>query len=301
MLQNTSQRRLEGRPHLFRLHRRRALPFGLGLPVVLWQMAFFVFPLVLLMAISFWSVVNYRLTPAFGFGNWEKVLTSPAFHRALAYTLQTSAVATFLALLIALPTAYVISFQLSRRSRELLLGCLIVPVFSSYLLRIYAWQIVLSPQGVINSLLTLAGLTPLPLLGGQVAMHIGLLTITLPLTIILLILAMTGIDSKFVDAARNLGARPMQVAVHVVLPAIRPALVLATATAFILSFSDFISPTFMTGSKPPTLAILIVDTVRSGAQWPRAAVIGLIMLTIVAAVLGAVAFTGRGSAVKERA
>jgi len=188
--------------------------------------------------------------------------------------------------LLALPAAYTIALRLSPRLRDLAVAILIAPVFSSYIVRIYAWQVVLSPEGIANSLVTALGLPALPLLGGALSMQIGLLTLTLPIAVLILVFALSGIDKNLIEAAENLGCARRQVLMHVLLPAARPALVLAATTTFLLAFGDFVSPMFMTGSKPPTLSILIVDTVKSGSQWPRASVIGVAMLVVLAGVVG---------------
>jgi spermidine/putrescine transport system permease protein len=163
----------------------------------------------------------------------------------------------------------------------------VIPVFSSYILRIYAWQIVLSPQGLANSALGAFGIEALPLLGGALSLQIGLLTLTLPVAVLILVFALNGLDRSLIEAAENLGCQRLRVVRHVLLPAIRPALVLAASTTFLLAFGDYVSPVFMTGSNPPTLSILIVDTVKSGSQWPRASVIGVCMLVLLGLMLGA--------------
>jgi spermidine/putrescine transport system permease protein len=256
------------------------LPTALGLPVMAWQLVFFAAPLLFLIVITFWQVRAFRLEPAFVLDNWSRILGSAAFYRALTHTLTVSVTTTILALAIAFPAAYTISFRLPSRLRDLTIAFLIVPIFSSYLLRIYAWQIMLSPQGIANSLIARMGGRPLELLGGDLSMQVGMLTLTLPVVVLIIVFALTGLDRTLIEAAENLGCRRLRVIAHVILPAIRPGLTLAASTAFLLSFGDYVSPLFMTGSKPPTLSILIVDTVKSGAQWPRASVIGVAMLVI---------------------
>jgi spermidine/putrescine transport system permease protein/putrescine transport system permease protein len=269
------------------------MPAILGLPVLLWQIVFFAAPLAFLIVVTFWTVRSFRLEPAFSFDNWSKILFSTPFQRALIYTGEIAALCTALTLLIALPAAYTIAFRLSNRMRDLAVTFLFVPVFSSYMLRIYAWQIVLSADGIVNSLVRQAGFSGLPLLGGQFSLQIGLLTLTLPVAILILVLAFSGVDRTLVEAAENLGCRRSKVIMHVLLPSIRNAVFLAGSTAFLMSFGDYISPLFMTGSKPPTLSILIVDTVKSGSQWPRASVIGVTMLAILALVFLVAGFLGR--------
>jgi spermidine/putrescine transport system permease protein len=258
----------------------------LGVPVLVWQLVFFAAPLVFLVVITFWQVRSFRLEPAFVLDNWERILFAGTFHRALIHTLVTTATTTLLALLLAFPAAYTIAFRMKTRLRDLAVAMLIVPVFSSYLLRIYAWQVVLSPQGLINSVLGWAGIEPLAMLGGAFSMQIGLLTLTLPVAVLILVFALSGVDRTLVEAAENLGYRRGRIIWHVLMPAVRPALILAATTTFLLAFGDYVSPMFMTGSRPPTLAILVVDTVKSGSQWPRASVVGVSMLGVLIVVVG---------------
>lgn len=136
----------------------RLLPLGLGLPVAGWQIVFFAAPLAFLLVITFWKVENYRLVPAFSLANWERVLTSTPFQRALVHTFSVAGATTVLALILAFPAAYVIALRLGPRARDLAVAALIVPVFSSYILRVYAWQVLLSPEGVFNVALTALGL-----------------------------------------------------------------------------------------------------------------------------------------------
>ena len=262
------------------------LPIVLGLPVLLWQLVFFAAPLTFLVVITFWQVRSFRLEPAFVRDNWSRILFSDTFHKALFHTLQVSATTTVLALLLAIPAAYTIAFHLTARQRDIAVAALIAPVFSSYIVRIYAWQVVLSPQGIANSLITAVGLPALPMLGGAFSLQIGLLTLTLPIAVLIVAFAFSGIDRTLVEAAENLGCDRIKVFRHVLLPAVRPALILAATTTFLLAFGDFVSPMFMTGSKPPTLSILIVDTVKSGSQWPRASVVGVAMLAVLVMVVG---------------
>lgn len=277
------------------------LPSVLGLPVVLWQAVFFAAPLIFLVVVTFWQVKAFRLEPAFVLDNWSRILFSTTFQRALVHTFAIAGTATVLAVAFAFPAAYTIAFRLSPRMRDLAVAFLIVPIFSSYMLRIYAWQIVLSPEGMANAVLGTFGIGPLPLLGGAFSLQIGLMTLALPIAVLILVFAMAGIDRTLVEAAENLGCRRSRVILHVIVPSVRPAIALAATTTFLLAFGDYISPLFMTGSKPPTLSILIVDTVKSGSQWPRASVIGVAMLVMLALMLGLGQLLARGRVARRGA
>lgn len=270
-----------------RRFRAPAMPTLLGGPVLAWQLVFFAGPLLFLVIVTFWEVRNFRLSPALVLDNWSTALSSATFRRALFYTFQVALTTTALSIALALPAAYTIAFRLPRRVSSLAISFLIVPIFTSYILRVYAWQIVLSPSGIANSILAQYGVSPLPLLGNAFSLQIGLLTITLPITTIILAIAMLGVDRTLLEAAENLGYRRGRVIIHVLLPSIRTGILLAAITVFLLAFGDFVSTVFLRGSRPPTLAVLIVDTVKSGSQWPRASVIGVSMLAILAVLFAA--------------
>lgn len=265
-----SARRRSGRPLLA----------PLALPPLLWQLVFFAAPLVFLVVITFWKVRSFRLTPDFVLDNWVRVLFSTPFQRALVHSMEVAGTTTALALLLGFPAAYVIALRLTPRWRDIAVAALILPVFSSYLLRVYAWQVVLAPAGAVNALLGFVGLEAPQMLGNAFALQVGLLTLTLPIVVLILTFALSAVDRTLIEAAQNLGCDARHVIANVLIPAVRPAILLAGLTAFLLAFGDYVSPVFLSGSNPPTLSILIVDTIKSGSQWPRASVIGVTMLAI---------------------
>jgi spermidine/putrescine transport system permease protein/putrescine transport system permease protein len=117
----------------------------------------------------------------------------------------------------------------------------------------------------------------------------------MPLVVLVQVMGMLQIDRSLIEAARNLSAGPWRTLVEVVIPSIKPALVVAWLFAFILSFGDFVSPTYLGGGASPTLSNLIIDTVKSGQQWPRAAVVAIAMVaTLVATSLLAVSYAYKG-------
>ena len=152
---------------------------------------------------------------------------------------------------------------------------LIIPFFTSYLVRAYSWQIFLGQEGVINALLAYVGLGPFVMLNTVFGTMVGYLTLALPLVVVLQLLSLANVDRNLVEAAYNLGCGRLKTVFLVVMPLARVGLIIAAAFCFILSFGDFVSPYYLGGSKPPTLSILIIDTTKSGQQWPRAAVVAI--------------------------
>jgi len=254
------------------------------LPLLIWQGAFFVVPLLFMAAMSFWLVKNYRMEPAFAFDNWGRMLGRGAFWDAYWLTLWRATLAGILASAIAFPASLFLAFRLSPLWRGFALLCLIVPFFTSFLVRAYAWQVILAESGPVNAVLGGLGIGPFTMLNSGFGAMVGYLTLVLPLVVIFQTWSLVAIDRSLIEAAGNLGASPLRTLVSVILPAARTGLVLGAVFAFIMTFGDFVSPFYLGGSKPPTLTILIIDTTKSGQQWPRAAVVAIMMIATLFAV-----------------
>jgi spermidine/putrescine transport system permease protein len=266
------------------------------LPMLLWQGLFFVGPLLFMIAMSFFLVKNYRMEPAFQFTNWTKVLSKGFFWDSYFLTLWLAVAATLLTTLIAFPMSYFLAFKATAPARRWAIFFLIIPFFTSYLVRIFAWQVILAQQGVINGGFSLVGLGPYTMLNTKLGTMVGYLTLCLPLVLILQTFSLANIDKRLVEAAHNLGCGRLRTVFTVVLPLAKTGLVVAAVFCFILSFGDFVAPYYLGGSKPPTLSIMIIDTSKSGQQWPRAAVVALMMI----ATLLTVAFASIGYAYRGR-
>ena len=269
---------------------------ALRLPIIIWQALFFIAPLIFMVAMSFFIVRNYRMTEAFEMKNWLKMMGRDYFWDSYGLTISLATLATIVVMTVAFPAAYTLAFKVSENTRRWVVFLLIIPFFTSYLVRIFSWYVILAESGVINAMLGYIGLGPYIMLNTKFGTIVGYMTLTLPLVIILQTLSLANIDRSLVEAAHNLGCRPWRTVFRIVLPLARTGLIIAAVFCFILSFGDFVSPYYLGGSKPPTLPILIVDTVKSGQQWPRAAVVAVVMMVT----LFIVAFGGIAAAYRRR-
>lgn len=269
----------------YRADRLRFAVF-LGAPTLLWQVVFFLVPLLFLVAMTFWSVRSFRLQPDFTLVNWQVILKAGFFQSAFVYTFILSAIAAILAGVVAFPVAYLISFRVSTALQRFLVGMLIIPFFTSFPVRVYSMQVFFSPHGIINAVLGLFHLPEVTVLNTPFGTLTGFLTLTLPLVILLQVFALNAVDRQLVEAAHNLRCGRMATVFSIIVPAARVGLVLSAALAFVLAFGDYISPQFLGGSNPPTLSILIADQVKSGNNWPRASVVAVIMIITLMLVLG---------------
>jgi len=262
-----------------------------SLPLLLWQLLFFVFPLLFLVALSFWTVKNFTMRPDFDTVNWVTIYGRAVFWQAYANTFLMAAFAALLTSALAFPCAYAIAFKLSDTARRWAVFLMVIPFFTSYLVRVYSWQIFLSDAGIINVLLGWVGLGPYPMLNTVGATTVGFLTLCFPLVVLLQLFSLVFIDRTLIEAAHNMRCGRLRTVFEVIIPSARVGLSIAALFAFILCFGDFVSPIYLGGGEPTTLSILITDTTKSGQQWPRAAVIALTMIaTLLIVAFGAVRF-----------
>ena len=272
----------------------KAFAIAWRVPLIAWQTAFFIGPLLFMIVISFFLVKNYRMIEAFEFVNWLKMLQRATFWDSFGYTLILASLSTALVSLIAFPASYGLAFKISSGGRRWAIFLLIVPFFTSYLVRIFSWYVVLAEAGPLNAVIGFIGLGPYTMLNTAFGTVVGYMTLTLPLVVILQTFSLSNIDKRCIEAAQNLGCGIMRMIPEVILPMAKTGLIVAALFCFILSFGDFVSPYYLGGSKPPTLPILIIDTTKSGQQWPRAAVVAvMMMLTLFSVAFGAILYAYR--------
>ncbi|MFD1158420.1 ABC transporter permease [Roseovarius aestuarii] len=264
------------------------------LPIIFWQFLFFVGPLLFMVAISFFVVKNYRMTEALEMVNWQKMLSRNYFWDSYWYTIFIAGVSTTVAMVLAFPASFALAFRASDNLRRWAIFLLIIPFFTSYLVRTFSWYVILAESGVVNAMLGQIGLGPFKMLNTHFGTVVGYLTLTLPLVMILQTVTMANVDKTLIEAARNLGCKPLATIWRVVLPLSKTGLIIAALFCFILSFGDFVAPFYLGGSQEPTLPILILDTTKSGQQWPRAAVVAIMMMgTLFAIAFAAIALAYR--------
>jgi len=279
------------------LMRGYAFAYGWRAPLIVWQAIFFLGPLLFMIAMSFFLVKNYRMVEAFEFVNWWKMLRRGTFWDSYVYTLGLATLSTVCASLIAFPASYALAFRVSSNIQRWAIFLLTVPFFTSYLVRIFSWYVVLAESGPLNAVLGSIGLGPYTMLNTMFGTTVGYMTLTLPLVVILQTVSLSNIDRRYIEAAHNLGCGAFRVILAVIFPMAKTGLIVAALFCFILSFGDFVSPYYLGGSKPPTLPILIIDTTKSGQQWPRAAVVAVMMMLT----LFSVAFCAIWYAYRKRA
>ncbi|MDR6954798.1 ABC-type spermidine/putrescine transport system permease subunit I [Ancylobacter sp. 3268] len=259
------------------------LPTAGLLPLVLWQIVFFVVPVVLMVGLSFWRSKSYRLIPDFTFDNYAAIFARPAIWRALLLSVETAAFVTVACAVLAYPVAYFIAKK-AGRWRGLLLVAVIAPFWVSIVMRVAAWRLLLGERGVINQTVMALGLADEPLsflLYSPVSTAIGLVYAYLPLYVLPLYAAISNIHDSWIDAAMDLNASPARTFFEVILPLSAPGLVVGAVFCFVFGLGEFVTPALLGGGKQLMFSQVIQDEFQRRLDWPSGAAMSVVLLVLV--------------------
>jgi putative spermidine/putrescine transport system permease protein/mannopine transport system permease protein len=239
---------------------------------------FFVWPLLRV-------VLRSLLEPNPGFGNYTKVLLTGPFLSILLYTLEVAAIVTAACLIIAYPIAALIS-RMQGRGLHVITGTIVGSLWTSAVIRSYAWMILFSRFGVVNQGLVALGVadTPIRILQTTTAVVIGMVHIMLPFMLLPLIATMRRIDPALLRAGRIMGAGPIRLFLHVYLPLSLPGVNAGTILVFITSLGFFITPSLLGGGRTTMAAMIIEQEANTYLDWPLASAIATVLLAFTMAI-----------------
>jgi ABC-type spermidine/putrescine transport system permease subunit I len=260
-------------------------------------LAVYLYPLTRLLAWSFFS-------PGFTLEHYAKLFGERAYMQALRNTAEISIWVTVLSLVLGYPLAYLMTV-VSGRVRTLLIVLVLVPFWTSVLVRTFAWMVILGKRGIINQLLVGWGVIdrPLALIYNMLGVQIGMVHVLLPFMVFPLLSVMTRIDLALVAAARSLGASPRQAFIRIFLPLSLPGVSAGCVLVFLLAVGFYITPALLGGEGQVTFTTLIELVVRDLLDWNFGASLGVFLLTVVGTLfvlgttlLGLDRLTGQGRA-----
>ena len=232
------------------------------LPAFLLLVAFYIAPILQVLAISFTD-------PEPGLGNYERIFTSGSVQRVIMTTLRICLITTALSLLLGYAIAYAITLA-SPRAKGWWLLAVLVPLWISVLVRAFAWVTLLRRQGLINNSLMGAGVIsePLPLVWNEFGIIVGMVHYMVPFAVLPMLSSMREIDPRLLAAARGLGASRWEVFRSVFLPLSKPGILAAAVLVFIFSLGFYITPAILGGGKTLMVAewisLQILDLIRWG-------------------------------------
>jgi putrescine transport system permease protein len=271
---------------------------GRGLVVVLpyvWLMLFFVVPFLIVLKISF-SDIDLAIPPykplwiwdgehapaiTLNFNNYAFLFTDKLYVKALLNSLKVAFVSSMMCLLIGYPMAYGIA-RARPATRNVLLMLIVLPFWTSLLLRVYAWIGLLKANGVINNVLLHLGLIhePLTMLYTPFAMYVGIVYSYLPFMILPLYANLEKMDWQLIEAAEDLGCRPWRAFLSITLPLSRNGVLAGSMLVFIPAVGEFVIPALLGGPNALMIGRILWDEFFSNRDWPVASAVAILLLLL---------------------
>ncbi|GHH48751.1 MULTISPECIES: ABC transporter permease subunit [Gammaproteobacteria] len=261
-------------------------------PPYLWLLVFFAIPFLIVLKISFSRLaiamppytplleyVDEALTVRLNLGNYLSLLADNQYLLAYLSSIKIAAISTLLALLAGYPIAYVIA-RMPPAARNVAMMLVVLPSWTSFLIRVYAWIGILDSNGVLNRLLTGLGLidSPLHILYTPVAAYIGIVYCYLPFMVLPLYANLVKLDHRLLEAAYDLGARPWKAFLTITLPLSRNGIIAGCMLVMIPAVGEFVIPEMLGG--PDTLMIgrVLWGEFFNNRNWPVASAVAIVML-----------------------
>ena len=255
-------------------------------PTLLWTVLLFAAPLAFMLMVSTWKRVRGKLDPTWNLDNYEKIFSKSYLIDGLVNSIEVSLTVVAVSVLVAYPLAYVLAYRVPARWRKLLLVLLILPFWTSYLVRSYAWSVVLGDNGIVNSALLAVDLIDAPLQlnyrrGATVLGFVHFFTMLLTLTIYA---NLVQINPSYRAAAADLGASRLQVFLRITLPLSVPGIMVGAFLTFVITMGDFITPQILGGASELLLPQSIILQIQRAADFPMASAMSvLLMLSVTVA------------------
>ncbi|MFB9887916.1 ABC transporter permease subunit [Balneatrix alpica] len=278
-------------------HRNGGFKLGrqtvIGIPY-LWSLLFFLLPFSMVVLISFsetiLAVPPYRwlvewedayLTISLNLQNYFLLWEDSTYLRAYLGSLKIAAISTLLALAIGFPLAYAMS-RAPKHWRASLLMLIILPFWTSFLIRVYAWIGILKQEGLLNLLLLNLGIIDEPLLihGSEIAVYIGIVYSYLPFMVLPLYATLEKLDMSLLEAAYDLGCRPIKAFWLVVVPQAVPGIIAGCALVFIPAVGEFVVPDLLGGSDTLMIGKVLWSEFFTNLDWPLASAVAVILLIL---------------------
>jgi len=239
----------------------------------------FVAVMVLLFALPTLRMLSRSvLEPTPGIGNYITLFENPLYRQVFATTFKVSLLVTLLSIVLAYPMAAYL-LRCGRMMGGVIFAIVLVPFWTSLLVRIYGWTFLLQRTGVVNGTLRELGLIarPLKLMYNEGAVLVGITHYMLPFMILSIYAALRGVDPRLAAAAATMGAGPFRVFRKVTLPLVMPGVVAGSLLVFIGTLGFFVTPALMGGPADMMLANLITFQAKEALNWPLAAAIASVL------------------------
>lgn len=263
----------------------------LALPVAVAIIAGCLAPLAVLVAFSFYEVEDFELIPAFSFRAWAELSVSSTDWFLIGKAVLSGGTTTVFTAIVGYPVALALT-RLSASAKGLAVIVLLTPLYTGEIVRIYAWRIVLGSEGLVNTALQALGLIDEPLkvlLFSPFTIGLVLTYNNLPFMVLAIWVSAEMVDRRLIEAARDLGARPVDAFFRVILPLTVPGLAAGSLTVFALSAGEMLTPSLLGGTSGSTAMALVENLFGTAFDWPLASALALALLATLFLVASAMA------------
>lgn len=273
---------------------RRLKKWWLILPPYAWLLLFFAVPFLIILKISFseaaiaqppytaiFEYANEKLVINLNLGNYLWLFTDTLYLNAYLSSLKIAAISTTLCLAIGYPIAYGIA-RMQGSIQNLCLMLIILPSWTSFLIRIYAWMGILRNNGIINNVLVSLGFVdePIRLLNTEFAVYIGIVYTYLPFMVLPLYANLVKLDSRLLEASADLGAGPIRSFFSITLPLSRGGIIAGSMLVFIPAVGEFVIPELLGGAEILMIGKVLWGEFFGNRDWPVASAVATIMLLL---------------------
>jgi len=253
---------------------------ALVLPALVFYVLIYLYPLT---RVAGWSFFDPDFTLKF----YRELIAEPAYFKALRNTLEISVLVTLISLVLGYPLAYLMTTT-TPRARRIITMLILIPFWTSILVRTFAWLVILGNNGLVNRALLGLGLVDAPqkLLFNMIGVQVGMVHVLLPFMVFPLYGVMSRIDLNVVRVARSLGAAPSRAFLHVFLPLSLPGVAAGSILVFLLAIGFYVTPALLGGPGQITLATLIDMMISTFLNFGFAATLGILLLVVVGGIFG---------------
>ena len=223
------------------------------------------------------------MAPDFSLANYGQFFTNPSYWRAMTNSIEVTAIVTVISVLLAYPFAWILAFVVPQRWQRLALMLAVLPFWTSYVVRSYAWLLVLAEKGVINTFLLELGVIaePLQLANTRTATVIGFVHFFVMLLTLTIYANLKQLSPNYRKAAADLGATPLQSFAHVILPLTLPGIMVGAFLTFVLAIGDYITPQILGGNNELLMPQLIMMQIGRRGDFSSASALSIILMAVV--------------------
>ena len=256
-------------------------------PPALYALLLLAAPLLTIVMFSFWTQNFMEVDRTFRLDNYREALTDPLYRTLMLRSLRVAGLVTLVTVLLAFPIAYFVSFHVRPERKSLWLFLITIPFWTSYLIRVFLWRVILAFDGPVNGTLMGLGVIEAPLswiLYNSNAVVITLAHAFAPFAILPIFVSLERIDRSLLEAARDLGENRVMTFLRVTLPLAAPGILAATLIVFIPTIGDYVTPRLVGGSNGTMIANMIYAQIFDLNNRPMGAALAVLAMSIVGAI-----------------